>query len=511
MNREEKIYDIIILGAGLAGSFLCLSLLKRNPDFKILMLEKSDSFPQKIGESIVDVSALFVKSLGLDNLLDKHTPKSGLRFLFNENNSSDPAQTAEFASPTPPGLIEAYHLDRKVFDEDLLEEVVKRGADVLRPANILQSSFEEFNSQLELEVRGEIHKVRSPWLIDATGRSRYLPKILGWKDKKIRLNTGAIMAHFKNIAPNEIWDTVQKKDWAKCSIGHRKYSTMHLMREYAWWWIIRLDEELTSIGVVFDKNEITFEDHEKFFLQQIAEDVQLSLITQDAERGEIRHVAHVPYVSEKLYDHGIALIGESGAFLDPFVSPGIEMIGQQCLWLSELLDRDKKSGKFEEKAWKRYEKIFQQAYKSRLRIYEEAYAFMNSYDIFSNWIMQGNFMYFVRVVYPAVIFKNRLKYPLRFTFIEKVVLNYFSNRFQEIYARRKLQNRVSNNKHHRISYSGVGVPKGPRFLLIPFILLIKPLIAYLSLELKELRYFLGSRFKPFKNLINVNSMNASKR
>ncbi|MEM8892764.1 MAG: NAD(P)/FAD-dependent oxidoreductase, partial [Bacteroidota bacterium] len=416
MKEKREIYDLIIVGGGLAASFLSLSIFKRNPNFRILIIEKTESFPQKIGESIVDMSALFVKSLNIDPILSSHAAKSGIRFLFNENNDADLSQVAEFASPTFPGLIKGYHLDRKVFDQDILDEVERKGAELLRPAQIVKFSHTEFRNELDVEVDGELRKVQSRWLVDATGRNRYVPNKLKWEDREISLHTGAIMAHFKNIAPSEVWDTPANDYWDTAAIGLRKFSTTHLMRRHCWWWIIRLDEERTSIGVVFDKNHIQFEDAEQFFLQQIEEDAQLSPMLKEAKRGEIRHVKHLPYVSQQLYTKGIALIGESGAFLDPFVSPGIEMIGQQCIFLSKLFCQEKKSGSFDEKAWKTYEKTFHQAYDSRLRIYEEAYQFMESYDLFTNWLMQGNFMYFVRVVYPAILFPQRLKLPMRFNF-----------------------------------------------------------------------------------------------
>ncbi|MDW3649846.1 MAG: tryptophan 7-halogenase [Bacteroidia bacterium] len=492
MKEKREIYDMIIIGGGLAASFLSLSIFKRNPDFRILIIEKTEYFPQKIGESLLDIAALFVKSLDIDHILSRHTAKSGIRFLFNENKSSDLSQIAEFASPTFPGLIKGYHLDRKLFDQDILDEVDRKGAQIYRPAQILRFSHEDFKNELDLEVAGEFKKVQAKWLVDATGRHRYIPNELKWEDRKIGLNTGAIMAHFKNIAPTEIWDTPQNEYWDTASIGLRKFSTTHLMRKHCWWWIIRLDEERTSIGVVFDKHKVDFEDPQAFFLQQIQEDPQLSLMTEGAERGKIRHIEHLPYVSKHLYSKGIALLGESGAFLDPFVSPGIELIGQQCIFLSELLCQEKESNRFDAKAWKSYEGIFQHAYTSRLRIYEEAYQFMDSYELFTNWLMQGNFMYFVRVVYPAVIFPHRLRLPLRFNLMERVALNYFSQRFKKIYEQRKQQNRQLVYPPNSLKYSGVRLTRGPRFLLTPIILFAKILGGYLKLELKELNYLFKS-------------------
>ena len=97
-NREK--YDLIIVGGGAAASFLCLSIFKLNPNFNILILEQSITFPLKIGESLIDMTALFVQRLGIEHILTEQTTKTGIRFLFNESNSFDRADVAEFASPS---------------------------------------------------------------------------------------------------------------------------------------------------------------------------------------------------------------------------------------------------------------------------------------------------------------------------------------------------------------------------------------------------------------------------
>jgi flavin-dependent dehydrogenase len=489
MTKVQEQYDLIIIGGGLSATLLCLSILKRTKDFKILVIEKSDQFPQKIGESIIDLTAVFIKSLEVDHLFTEQLHKTGVRFLFNETNSDNLDHIAEFASPTFPGAIKGYHIDRSIIDQKLLDDVEKKGITVYRPATILNSSFKTFNNKLEVNFNGSIKKVKSRWVVDASGRARVIPKQLNWKNKKIGLNTGAIMAHFDNITLNSVWDTKQNNHWDQQAVGLRKFSTTHLMKENCWWWIIRLNDKRTSVGVVFDKNKVTFDNYEAFFQEQIDKDVQLKLMTKGATKGKVNYVENVPFVSDQLYSKGIALIGESGAFLDPFISPGLEMIGQQTIWLSELLVEDKKTGIFNSKEWKHYSKLFYKSYDSRLSIYKAAYEFMHSYDLFRLWLMQGNFIYFFKVVYPSVLFKSRIKYPLSFNFVEKTAVKYFSWRLNKINLKRKKEIRFSSYKENTLSYSGVKVPKN--ILLFPFVLFtlfFKSLWTYFSLEFTELKF-----------------------
>lgn len=497
MTTDRETYDLIIIGGGISATFLCLSIYKQDPSFKILIIEKSISFPQKIGESLIDLSSIYVKSLGIKHILDQHTTKSGVRFLFNETNSSDLSLISEFASPTLPGLINGYHLDRKTFDQQLLDEVEKKGAVVIRPGNIIHSSFSEFNNELGVDLNGELIKVKSKWLVDASGRNRFIPNKLNWKDKKITLDTGAIMAHFENIATEDLWDTQENKYWETNSIGLRKYSTTSLMRRNSWWWIIRLNDTQTSIGVVFDKSKIKFDDYEKYFKEQLENDIQLSLITKNAKQSKVYQVENLPYVCEKIYTKGIALIGDSGASIDPLASPGIELIGQQAIWLAELFTKEKKTGKFSQSSWNRYSKTFFKAYDSRISIYKIAYTFMHSYDIFSAWLKQGNYVYFGWIIYPSVVFKSRLKYPLKFNKIERLALRYMKRRLSSINNNRDKYNRVSKHGPDTISYSSVRVPKNLLFLVIPIRLLLKATWSYLRLEFVEIRYWVKSKSDKF--------------
>lgn len=493
MNEGQKTYDLILIGGGLAASFLCLTILKKSPNFRILILEKSESFPQKVGESLVDLTAIYVSRLGIDHIVEKQTVKSGLRYLFHESNSADLTQVAEFASPTQNGFIRGYHIDRKVFDQDLLDEVEGKGVTVIRPAEIGVVKCSEFNNELTVTQKGQISQVQSKWLVDATGRKRFLHHHLGWKDKQISLNTAAIYGHFGNVACESLWDSAPNSFWDERAIGPRRFSTTHLMRRNCWWWIIHLDEQRTSIGVVFDKKNMHFQDAEAFFMEQLQADAQLSILTQEAVCEGIQFVDNLPYVSEHLYGKGTALIGESGAFLDPLLGPGIELICQQTIWLADLLIADRKSGKFDVTAWEKYSLTFYKAYNSRLKIYAAAYDFMGSFDLFTSFLRQGNYLYFSRYVFPSVVFKYRLKYPLKLNVLDRIAFKYVTWRFNRIHDKRMKQNRISKLEPNTLVYSNVRVPRTYKFWFVPLQLLFLSGWSYLRLEWIELRQRFQSR------------------
>src|SRR5258708_13347876 len=79
-------YDVLIIGAGLAGLALARQLLL-NTDKRILLIDRRTEFPpakQKVGEATVQMSAYyFSKVLDLEeHLLREHFVKYNLRFYW---------------------------------------------------------------------------------------------------------------------------------------------------------------------------------------------------------------------------------------------------------------------------------------------------------------------------------------------------------------------------------------------------------------------------------------------
>ncbi len=484
---ESLKYDLIIIGGGLSASLTGLSLLNVSKQFKIAIIERDSEFPQKIGESTSDITSIFLRSLNIDQILKKQAGKAGLRFLFNENLSKKESEISEFSSPTLKKSIPGFHLNRKQFDEDLLNEVEKRGAIVYRPATIIHAQLKPFSYDFEIEINNLRLQLNSPRILDASGRFRYLKNQLKWKDVDTNLNTGAIMAHFKGANMNAFVSDKTKKYWDKNALNDISYCTTHLMRDHSWWWLIRLDDETTSIGVVYDKTKVTFNNPENYFNEQLVCDPQLSVIVKNATKSNINHLELLPYCSEKLFENGAAVIGDSGAFVDPFVSPGMEMICQQVMWLSKLYISDFNKKKFDLKAWTKYQKTFLNAYKFKFDLYSNWYKTMTYYDLMSSWIRISNVIYFGFQVYPSLIYRNRLKFPLHLKHFGKIGFNFYKNRMNKIANDRSIYDNLKNQKHGLVSFSGIQIRKGYMFFIVPTNILFKWVYSYLQIEIRNFK------------------------
>lgn len=488
---HKKAFDIIILGGGIAGSLAAISIKRKTPDFKIAIIERNSHFPKKVGESTSDLTTLYFRHLKLNHLLDKHPKKAGLRFLFNEQQSNNIENVAEFNSPTLKSSIGGRHLNRQVFDEDMLSEAEKMGCTVIRPATITAQEIQANNYTFTVSTYNTTLQLHAPKMLDATGRVRYLKQHLGWKDLTLNLRNAAIFTRMHIAHPTLQLKTKVADFWKQNAINSVEYGTTHFMRKHAWFWLIRLSETSFSLGLVFDTTHHKVEDPKAFFKQQLEQEPLLAAFQHQALNTEVQFIPQLSYCSERLYQDGAAVIGDSGAFTDPFISPGLEMICQQAAWLSELYAKEFQSGKHLEKQWKKYERAFLKSYQSRDTIYTHWYSIMHDYDLMKSWMRISLFVYFGLYTNPAYAFPSRLKIPIRSKGISQLGLRIFMARIKAI-ARKKQRREppkkaLRNTQKHRkkITYSGVRIANGFQLILLPIQLFFKWLGSYIALEWKH--------------------------
>ena len=123
--RSDNHYDVLIIGAGLAGLALARQLLL-NTDKRILLVDRRTEFPpvkQKVGEATVQMSAYyFAKVLDLEeHLLREHFVKYNLRFYWKTPRlANDCYEHYSQAYILKLSNINTYQLDRNKLEGEML-------------------------------------------------------------------------------------------------------------------------------------------------------------------------------------------------------------------------------------------------------------------------------------------------------------------------------------------------------------------------------------------------------
>jgi flavin-dependent dehydrogenase len=175
-------YDVVVMGGALSGAATATLLLRQNPGIRVLILEKSTKLSRRVGEATVEVSAYFMgRVLGLTQYLNEsHLAKQGLRFWFTNGEVKTLAEASELG-PLYQVRVPSYQLDRAAFDEEVLRRAGIAGAEILRPATVIDVQLQPGKEQTVTFRNGDgTRTVRSRWIVDASGVAAILARKQGW-------------------------------------------------------------------------------------------------------------------------------------------------------------------------------------------------------------------------------------------------------------------------------------------------------------------------------------------
>src|ERR1044071_6322144 len=136
--EDSSTYDVVIIGGALSGGATATLLLQRNPGIRVLIVEKTTKLSRRVGEATVEVSAYFMgRILGMTQYLNEcHLVKQGLRFWFTSSRVRNLGEASELGGKYQVRL-PSYQLDRAAFDEEVLRRACCAGAELLRPASVV--------------------------------------------------------------------------------------------------------------------------------------------------------------------------------------------------------------------------------------------------------------------------------------------------------------------------------------------------------------------------------------
>lgn len=326
--------DVVIIGGAYAGASAGLLLKRRNPAWRVMIIEKSERFGRKVGESTTEVSSRFMTAvLGITSHLGHHQlNKQGLRMWFNPPNAPDfPFDRCAEVGSRNNSRLSGFQVDRSVLDEHILALAQESGCLLRRPAKIVAMELGgEGNNEVTIDYEGNQHQIRARWVVDASGRAAMIARKKGLYKALTEHPINSIWARFKGVRDWDCYEMRQQHPaYARACNTGRQWATNHLTG-YGWWcWIIPLKGGDTSIGLVYDRRLYTPPEGanltERLKKHLLLNPVGRELLSNvEAVPGDVHAYSQLAYSVSEIVGDGWILAGDAAGFLDPFYSPGLD-------------------------------------------------------------------------------------------------------------------------------------------------------------------------------------------
>ncbi len=165
---------VTVVGGGPAG--LATALTLRSYSYDVTVIERTDYSRVCIGEHLPPAAITYLQQLQAFEQLfsDKHRFCHGIRSAWSETYLTD---SSYIFSPEGEGI----NLSRPEFDSSLAELARQRGAQVLTNSQIKKPTYEEEKWRMEVSTPAGVTSLNADFLVDASGRSAKVARMLGEK------------------------------------------------------------------------------------------------------------------------------------------------------------------------------------------------------------------------------------------------------------------------------------------------------------------------------------------
>lgn len=333
-------YDATVIGGGPAGSTAATVLAQAGR--RALLLERRETMPFKIGESLIPATYGILDRLGmLDELRQSHFPKKySVQFFTGDGRASAPFY---FHETDPSERSQTWQVLRSEFDTMMIDNAREHGVEVRQGAAVKEILFDGERAvgvAADLGGRdarpGAVRELGCRVVIDATGQRSLLARRHRLRQPDPCLQMAAIFTHFEG---------------AQRDSGIDEGATLILQTEgnQGWFWFIPLPDDRASVGVVGPVSRLIQGrggDPQRTFDEEVSRCPGLVPRLENARQAmEVRVLNDFSYTSEKMAGDGWILAGDAFGFLDPMYSSGVllalrsgEMAGDATLAALEAGD-----------------------------------------------------------------------------------------------------------------------------------------------------------------------------
>lgn len=321
MNSEDPSRrTVVILGGGPASSTLATMLAREGVSVGVFFESPEASI--LVGESLVPGVIPILRELGVERDVREFSRlKPGATVRLRDGTE------LEFVFEDLPGLHPdySYNVPRDKFNRLLRSRAKECGVKYIRE----RASVKRSNGCVRLTGESRERFVstvgdRPDFVIDATGRARFLAEKLNLPSERGSRTDTALFTHFDELP------------------GTEKAHIYTDVLEYGWSWRIPLPNR-DSFGIVADTaylDELGSDPSEKLEACLNA-NPRLKTISEAAKRIEpVLEFSNYQWFSRRLYGSNWVLLGDAAGFVDPVFSTGLYLALQGARKLARCLIED---------------------------------------------------------------------------------------------------------------------------------------------------------------------------
>jgi FADH2 O2-dependent halogenase len=362
MNQKADT-DVAIIGGGPAGSSMAAYLAKAGVKCTVF---EGELFPRPhVGESLVPSSTRVFNEL--DFLSTMETLKfprkygaawtaSGASKVYEHGWDGLGEATIRFDEREQPGVMRdyTYHVDRGTFDNALLHHAHSLGAAVHEGVRVQRVDFDDgCPPRINYTLGGKELSSTAQIVVDASGRRTLLGNQLKLRTKDPVFDQYAIHTWFSDYDRNA---------WAKTE-QHKNYIFVHFLPiSNSWVWQIPITDQITSIGVVTQRQHFAKSraSREAFFWECVDSRPEVGQKLRAARQDR-------PFTDEGNYSYAMSqiagdrwvMVGDAGRFVDPIFSTGVSIALNSSRFAHRDVLKALETGNFQRSVFDDYETTIQ--------------------------------------------------------------------------------------------------------------------------------------------------------
>jgi flavin-dependent dehydrogenase len=300
--------DVVVIGAGPAGTVAASYLKKQG--YNVIILEK-EKFPRfQIGESLLPCCMEHLDESGLlEAVIPKNfQKKTGAAFMKGEKRCE-----FFFEEQYTKGWSWTWQVKRADFDLTLAEATRAKGVDVKFECEVLNVTCSKDKQVVEYkDIDDNKFSIEARFIIDSSGYGRVLPRLFDLSKASAFSSRGAVFSHLEDK---------NRTEKASNNIFVHSFDN-----NKSWIWAIPFSDGSTSVGIVGDREkieELAENNGEKYkkFIREF-EDLNGRFVNSEL-KWEPKHILGYSVGVKQMFGEGFVLSGNSTEFLDPIFSSGV--------------------------------------------------------------------------------------------------------------------------------------------------------------------------------------------